>query len=144
MNQAGGAEAKMTFLTPVGLYIFVHPVVFLVHDPYKHVGWFFALQKAPIKKMPNPPPPNPPSNSQWAMVQPMYQLLALAPAPHILTQFVLDCSSLNLPDCYRIPTHNPRISEIYKVSRDWTFGISSERSRLINQLKTKTTDSHLS
>ena len=44
------------FLTPVGLYIFVHPVVFLVHDPYKHVGWFFALQKAPIKKMPNPPP----------------------------------------------------------------------------------------
>ena len=56
VNQAGGAEAKMTFLTPVGLYIFVHPVVFLVHDPYNHVGWFFALQKAPIKKMPNLPP----------------------------------------------------------------------------------------
>ena len=76
-----------------------------------------------------------------AMVQPMCQLLALAPAPQILTQFVLDCSSLNLPDCYRIPTHNPRISEIFKVSRDWTFGIGSERSRLMKQLKTKTTNS---
>ena len=56
MNQAGRAEAKRIFLTPVGLYIFVHPVVFLVHDPYNHVGLFFALQKAQIKKMPNPPP----------------------------------------------------------------------------------------
>ena len=56
MNQAGRAEAKRIFLTPVGLYIFVHPVVFLVHDPYNHVGWFFALQKASLKKIMTPPP----------------------------------------------------------------------------------------
>ena len=50
-------------MTPVGLYIFVHPVVFVVHDPYNHVGWFFALQQGPNQKMPNTHP-NPPSNSQ--------------------------------------------------------------------------------
>ena len=52
------AEANRMFPTPVGFCKFVKPVVFLVHDPNKHVGWFFALKKAPIKKMPTP------SNSQ--------------------------------------------------------------------------------
>ena len=75
-----------------------------------------------------------------ATVQPMCRILAMDPPPHILTQFLLDCSSINLPEPYRIPAHNPRISEIYSVSRDWTFGISTERSRLL-KLKTKTTKS---
>ena len=65
MNQAGRAEAKRTFLTPVGLYKFVHLVVIFVHDPYNHVGRFFALQKASFKNIPDPPPP--PSKSQWAL-----------------------------------------------------------------------------
>ena len=75
-----------------------------------------------------------------AMVQPIFQILEMdpPPPPHILTQFVLDCSTPNLPESFRIPTHNPRISEIYKISRDWTFGISSERSGLIIEMRTKT------
>ena len=56
-----------------------------------------------------------------------------------MTQFVLDCTSINLPDIYRIPAHNKRISEIFRISRDWCFGISSERARLLKLLWVKTT-----
>ena len=69
-----------------------------------------------------------------AQVQPMCNILWLPPPPSILTQFVLDCSSLNLPDSFRIPAHNPGIYKIYKISRDWSFGISCERSRLLRNM----------
>ena len=65
------------------------------------------------------------------MVQPASAILLPNPSTSILTQFVLDCCSLNLPDAYRIPAHNPDISAIYKISRDWAFAINSDRSRLI-------------
>ena len=66
-----------------------------------------------------------------ARVQPMCATLNNYMIPDIMTQFILDCSSPNLPDTYRVPTHNPNITEIFKVSRDWTFAISSERERLL-------------
>ena len=69
-----------------------------------------------------------------AQVQPMCNILRYHPPPSILTQFILDCSSLNLPDSIRIPAHNPGISSIYKISRDWSFGISCERSRLLKAM----------
>ena len=75
-------------------------------------------------------------------VQPMCQILKYHPPPSILTQFILDCTSFNLPDSVRIPMHNPGISTICKVSRDWCFAVSRERSRLhkqLVQLKPKTT-----
>ena len=62
-----------------------------------------------------------------AQVQPTCELLQFQPSAPILTQFLLDCTSLNLPDSFRVPAHNPDISAIYIVSRDWTFAISSER-----------------
>ena len=66
-------------------------------------------------------------------VQPMSGILTYnIPAP-IMTQFILDCASFNLPDNIRIPTHNPRISEIYRVARDWCFAINNERCRLLRQ-----------
>ena len=71
-----------------------------------------------------------------AIVQPACQILDLPPAPHILAQFVVDCSSFNLPDKIRIPTHNPGICEIFRLSRDWCFGISSERFRLLGSCET--------
>jgi hypothetical protein len=77
-----------------------------------------------------------------AQIQPMCQLLKYHPPPNILTQFILDCTSFNLPDSIRIPMHNPGISAIYKISRDWCFSVSSERSRLLKNLaemKAKTT-----
>ena len=57
----------------------------------------------------------------------------------ILTQFILDCTSPNLPDHYRVPSHNPRVSEIFKISRDWSYAICIMRARLFNQKKAKTT-----
>ena len=69
-----------------------------------------------------------------AQVQPMSTILHYHPPPHILTQFILDCTSLNLPDSIRVPSHNPGVSKICKVSRDWCYAINSERSRLIKRL----------
>ena len=69
-----------------------------------------------------------------AAVQPMCAILQPYPAPDILLQFILDCTSLNLPDSYRVPAHNPNIPAIFKVSRDWTYGIGSERLRLLKQI----------
>ena len=60
-------------------------------------------------------------------VQPSCALLNQFPPPHILTQFLLDCSSANLPQSYRIPAHNPRIDEVFSTSRDWCFAIYSAR-----------------
>ena len=75
-------------------------------------------------------------------VQPTCRLLFEPPSPPVLTQFILDCTSLNLPDTVRIPAHNPGISKIYKISRDWCYAIGSERVRRLKQrkgLKSKTT-----
>ena len=68
-------------------------------------------------------------------VQPLCAILQIQPPtpPSVLVQFILDCTSINLPESFRIPTHNPGISKVCKVSRDWCFAISSERSRLLRQ-----------
>ena len=67
-----------------------------------------------------------------AQVQPLCALLQpQQPPPSVLVQFILDCTSINLPESYRIPAHNPGIFKICKVSRDWCFAVSKERSRLL-------------
>ena len=79
-----------------------------------------------------------------AKVQPSCSILQFHPPASVLTQFVLDCTSLNLPDSIRIPMHNPGISAIFRISRDWCYAVSSERSRLLRKLaklKAKTTSS---
>ena len=65
-----------------------------------------------------------------ALVQPNSKLLEVLPPPSVMTQFVLDCTSFNLPDTVRIPYHNPQISEIFRISRDWCFALNNERCRL--------------
>ena len=73
-------------------------------------------------------------------VQPTSALLTMPPPPpSILAQFVLDCTSFNLPETIRISVQNPGISEIFVLSRDWCYGISSERFRLLRKLRVKTT-----
>ena len=69
-----------------------------------------------------------------AQVQPMSGILLCHPPDNILTQFILDCTSFNLPESTRVPAHNPGIFSIYKISRDWCFAIHSERSRLLTKL----------
>ena len=66
-----------------------------------------------------------------ASVDPTNGILENLPPVPIMTQFVLDCTSFNLPDPYRISALNSRVSEIFRISRDWCFGISSERLRLL-------------
>ena len=72
-----------------------------------------------------------------AHVQPMCAILTHHPPADILTQFILDCTSVNLPESFRIPVHNPDIAKIYRISRDWCYGISSERSRLLKAISNK-------
>ena len=69
-----------------------------------------------------------------AKVQPMSQILMNNQPASILTQFVLDCTSINLPETIRVPAHNPGVSDIFRVSRAWCFAVSSERSRLLKTL----------
>ena len=66
-----------------------------------------------------------------AKVQPTCEILEILPPPPVMTQFVLDCTSPNLSNSVRIPFHNPGLPEIYRVARDWSYGIHSERSRLL-------------
>ena len=65
-----------------------------------------------------------------SQVQPTSQTLHVA-ASDVLTQFILDCTSINLDDSIRVPAHNPGIDKLFQVSRDWCFALSNERSRLL-------------
>ena len=56
-----------------------------------------------------------------------------------LTQFILDCTSIHLEDDYRVPAHNPRVGELFQLSRDWCFAMNNARAR---QLKSKSKNKH--
>ena len=47
-----------------------------------------------------------------AKVQPTCEILAMSP-PETLTQFILDCTSINLPESFRIPAHNKRFLQYH-------------------------------
>ena len=70
-----------------------------------------------------------------AQFQPLSAILQpqQPPPPSVLLQFILDCTSMYLPESFRIPGHNPGILKICKVGRDWCFAVSSERSRLLKR-----------
>ena len=51
-----------------------------------------------------------------------------------LAQFVVDPSSFNLPSTHRISFQHPRLSDLYRLSRDWCFAIHNSRAKLLNQL----------
>ena len=71
-----------------------------------------------------------------ARVQPQCSILQCYPPPSTLAQFILDCTSNNLPDKIRIPAHNPDIGAVYRLSRDFCYAISCERSRQLKSLPT--------
>ena len=61
----------------------------------------------------------------------------LSNQPHHLTQFILDCTSINLPDSYRVPAHKPRVSKVFKISRDRWYAAGRQRLRLLKAIKWK-------
>ena len=61
-------------------------------------------------------------------LQPTCKLLQVQPHD-VLTQFILDCTSINLQNEFRIPAHNPGVSRIFACSRDWCFAIASKNAR---------------
>ena len=71
-----------------------------------------------------------------AMITPNNELLN----PHTLTsttltQFILDCGSMNLNNSYRLSYAHPGTREIFRISRDWCFSIHKMRTKLLKQLK---------
>ena len=63
-------------------------------------------------------------------VYPNCAILVSRPS-HILTQFVLDCTSMNLSSEYRIPSCVPGLYDIFCRTRDLCFAISNMRTRLM-------------
>ena len=49
-----------------------------------------------------------------------------------LAQFILDPSSSNLASTHRISFQHPRLPDLFKLSRDWCFGIYKSRAKLPN------------
>ena len=52
-----------------------------------------------------------------------------------LTQFILDCGSINLNNSYRLSYTHPGTQEVFRISRDWCFSIHNMRTKLLKQLK---------
>ena len=50
----------------------------------------------------------------------------------LLTQFILDCTSFNLP--YRVNYSDPKSSEIFKLSRYLCFHINKTRLQKLKEL----------
>ena len=69
-----------------------------------------------------------------ASVDSSCSILELQNQTQYLTQFLLDCTSLNLPAKCRIPAHNPTVHQIFAVSRNWCYATTKERARLLCQL----------
>ena len=53
----------------------------------------------------------------------------------ILTQFIIDPSSMNLQNKYRISFLHPRLHEVYSICRDWCFAVLSSRNKAVKKLK---------
>ena len=66
-------------------------------------------------------------------VEPTCKIINFA-TNEILAQFIIDPSSMNLPNNYRISIQHPRLHEVFSICRDWSFAIFSERKRMLKNL----------
>ena len=53
----------------------------------------------------------------------------------VLCQFLLDCTSLNLPNNTRVNINDPAVTEIFKQCRKLVAAIHAERLRRIKELE---------
>ena len=68
---------------------------------------------------------------------------------HLLTQFIIDPSSMNLPNTHKISSQHPRLNELFRISRHWCFSINTFRTKLLKeknlrQLTTRNSGSSIS
>ena len=68
-----------------------------------------------------------------AAIDPACQILINQTTPH-LTQFLLDCTSLNLPNSYRLSPQIPGTNQIFSIARDWCFALTNERRRQLTAI----------
>ena len=52
----------------------------------------------------------------------------------MLTQFILDCTSFNLPDDYRLNVNDKKVNQIFKLTRDLCYSIHSSRIKSLKDL----------
>ena len=69
-----------------------------------------------------------------ADVQPNNGFLREPIQNRVLTQFLLDPTSLNLSNTYRISLQHPRLREFFRLARDWCFTVNNNR---VQQLKNR-------
>ena len=62
------------------------------------------------------------------------KILEHTTSDEILTQFILDPTSMNLANGYRMSIMHPRLQEVLRISRDWCFSSNSRRSALLKKL----------
>ena len=69
-------------------------------------------------------------------VEPNHTFLSFPPKLHCLditlTQFILDCTSFNLPEPIRISNSNSQLSDIFRFSRDFCYAIHGQRMSCLN------------
>ena len=66
-----------------------------------------------------------------AQIAPSCRILRYNPPSNILAQFVLDCTSFNLPADIRLPLQCTNLGNIFRVARDWCFAILKYYKRTI-------------
>ena len=49
----------------------------------------------------------------------------------VLTQFLLDPTSMNLSNRYRVPIQHPKLGEVFRFVRDWCYAVTCSRSKLL-------------
>ena len=62
---------------------------------------------------------------------PENKILQLPPNHAIMTQFILDCTSLNLPNGYRVSPAREGLTEIFRICRQFCFAVNAQRTRLL-------------
>ena len=70
-----------------------------------------------------------------ADVSPFNKMLLNSEEPDTIAQFILDCTSLNLPNDIRISNSAPGVTRIFEVARQYCYAVHSERITKLKKLK---------
>ena len=72
-----------------------------------------------------------------ASVSPSNKLLYNCEEPDTIAQFILDCTSLNLPNNIRISNSAPGVTSIFEIARQYCYAVHSERITKLKKQKKK-------